>query len=376
MPPKGKSPATAPGKGKSPASGSGKSPAAGSGKSPASGSGKSPASGSGSGKSPAAGSGSGSAAGKRPRAPSPPPSGSGKQRIETIDLLDSDDENPVQFGRGASREYVLDGLKSKLNKEALELLLFEDGTSRAGTISTVQLSDVYGIAIGTRIKTEGKQSKQTLDAIIKNISDQINQLQSSQEVALGQFADAINSTGKWRLADQHHDGTSLLAQRSAPGATQYALTGLPPVQLNGAWSPNTKDATLLQCLKYVSSHDAKRAVLFHGSTATCKDGICKLLPEVGPSQGVVRSESAVYGPGLYMSPKFSTARAYACDRAKRRTESEAIVIEILVDDADKVTSTMFGGTCADIIVIRNQALQVLKIRRIHHFSRVKGLWCP
>jgi len=304
-----------------------------------------------------------------------------------IDLTSDDD---VEFkSKRQCREYVLRGLEEKLPKHILDMIRYKPVAGQSGPsnlrINTALLSDVFNISIGNFISSQG-QSDSTLDSIIAQIVSQIKAQQQAVRTAESQIADAVRAR---RLPDIVHyaDGAILRTLQNGtphehgPPLSMYPSYMLQPVINN----PDFKRAgdSLLNCLPFISNTDDTKAILYHGTTANCKDGLCKLFPAMGAPEGSLGpGRDDAYGPGFYMTPYFYIALHYACRRARERNMTEAIVLEMgITSDPAKIkpygaySGGAFGGDCKQYIVIRTSHISALQVIRVHHFSRKEGKWC-
>lgn len=305
-------------------------------------------------------------------------------RKRPIELETNGDEDQLDYRKSVT--YVLEQLQKKLPGDVAQQLAAASGGSSADagerppTIHSAKLSTTYDIVIAKRI-TKTLHSKDTLDSLVTAIVTEIDGKRQSIKAAEQQLGDAARHP---RLKDILHSAQSALlpegpvSHSAGPPIELYEAFGLQPVVANDAYDESSQGkVTLKQCARFVTPKNANQTILFHGSTMSCKDGLCKLFPKMGPSQGKVTSSMRAYGEGFYLTPYFNIALYYACDRAKNRTkEREAIVLEVLVSDIDKLGPADFGGTCGNYVVIRPSKIGHISIIRIHQFDRQHGKWCP
>lgn len=309
-------------------------------------------------------------------------------RKRPIVINDDDDDNPL-YGKRQAINYVLDALGTRLPSGVVAALSYSSGggASSGGQgakakISSLKLADQYGIVIGSQVVSSGV-TQQTLDKVADALVTQIKGQTQAADAAESQIGDAFR---KRRLSDVKHGAQSALVQSAAththgPPIDFYEAYGLQPVVVNPAYDAKAPRSSLQKCLRFVSAANAKQAVLFHGSTLSCKEGLCKLFVDGNPSS--LKSTIQAYGPGFYLTPFFDVALHYACDRAKARKETHGIVMEVVVSDIDKFNAMGekgvpkdFGGDCNAYIVIRPHKIGHVSILRVHEFDRDAGRWCP
>ena len=108
--------------------------------------------------------------------------------------------------------------------------------------------------------------------------------------------------------------------------------------------------------------------MFHGTTTHCVDFMCRLFPRLGypPVDTYVSNEEhgAQFGKGLYVTPDYTIALAYACT-VHAMHKGTPNVVKLRICSIDTITSNLFGGDLVSEFVFAKDAFQHIQIDRIY-----------